>query len=52
MLFLGGTIQLSIGIVGEYVAHIYLEAKDRPIYILQESDLPSDELTGRKEPGT
>lgn len=38
LLFLGGTIQLSIGIVGEYVAHIYLEAKDRPIYLLKEGD--------------
>jgi glycosyltransferase involved in cell wall biosynthesis len=38
-LFLGGTIQLSIGVVGEYVAHIYLEAKDRPVYILKETDL-------------
>ena len=45
VLFLGGTIQLSVGIVGEYVAHIYLEAKDRPVYILQESDLASEELT-------
>ena len=40
VLFLGGTIQLSVGIVGEYVAHIYLEAKDRPIYVLKESSLP------------
>ena len=38
-LFLGGTLQLSIGVVGEYIAHIYLEAKDRPVYILKESDL-------------
>lgn len=38
VLFLGGTIQLSIGIVGEYVAHIYLEAKDRPVYLLKEGD--------------
>ena len=37
-LFLGGTLQLSLGIVGEYIAHIYLEAKDRPIYLLKERD--------------
>ena len=49
VLFLGGTIQLSIGIVGEYVAHIYLEAKDRPVYILQESDLASAELTDSRQ---
>lgn len=45
VLFLGGTIQLSLGIVGEYIAHIYLEAKDRPVYILKESDMSSEELT-------
>lgn len=45
MLFLGGTLQLSLGIVGEYISHIYLEAKDRPIYILQESDIASPEIT-------
>lgn len=45
VLFLGGTLQLSLGIVGEYIAHIYLEAKDRPIYILQESDIASPEIT-------
>ena len=39
LLFLGGIIEFSIGIVGEYVSHIYLEAKDRPVYIIQETDL-------------
>ncbi len=40
LLFLGGIIEFSVGIVGEYVSHIYLEAKDRPVYIIQETDLP------------
>ena len=39
LLFLGGIIEFSVGIVGEYVSHIYLEAKDRPVYIIQETDL-------------
>ena len=39
LLFLGGIIEFSIGIVGEYVSHIYLESKDRPVYIIQETDL-------------
>ena len=39
LLFLGGVIEFSLGIVGEYISHIYLEAKDRPIYIIQETDL-------------
>ena len=39
VLFLGGIIELSIGILGEYIAHIYMETKDRPIYIIKESNL-------------
>ena len=39
VLFLGGVIEFSLGIVGEYISHIYLEAKDRPVYIIQETDL-------------
>ena len=34
MLFLGGVQLLSIGVVGEYVAKIYLETKRRPTYII------------------
>ena len=39
VLFLGGIIELSIGILGEYIGHIYMEAKDRPIFILKASSL-------------
>ena len=39
VLFLGGIIELSIGILGEYIAHIYMEAKDRPIFIVKETNL-------------
>lgn len=39
VLFLGGIIELSVGILGEYVAHIYMEAKDRPIFIVKETNL-------------
>lgn len=39
VLFMGGIIELSLGILGEYVANIYLEAKDRPIYIIQDSNI-------------
>lgn len=37
VLLLGGLIELSIGVVGEYVSHIYMETKHRPIYLLKES---------------
>ena len=39
VLFMGGIIELSLGIIGEYIANIYLEAKDRPIYIVQDSNI-------------
>ena len=43
LLFLGGIIELSIGIVGEYIARIYTEVKHRPIYIEKESNLKGEE---------
>lgn len=44
VLFLGGITVLSIGIIGEYVGQIYLEAKDRPIYILKQTNISSKEV--------
>ena len=39
ILFMGGVIMLALGILGAYIGRIYLESKDRPQYILQESSL-------------
>ncbi len=39
VLFLGGIMELSIGILGEYVGHIYMETKNRPIYILKQTNI-------------
>ena len=36
VLFLGGLQLLAIGILGEYVGRIYDEAKNRPLYLIQE----------------
>lgn len=38
VLFVGGLILLSIGIVGEYLARIYTEVKDRPKYLIAKTN--------------
>jgi len=37
LLLIGGSLQLSLGIIGQYLARTYLETKNRPIYILRET---------------
>lgn len=37
ILLIGGSIQLSLGIIGQYLAKTYLETKHRPIYIVAET---------------
>lgn len=39
MLILGGFQIFSIGIVGEYISKIYLEVKDRPRYIIEDTKI-------------
>lgn len=34
-MILGGFILLALGIIGEYIAKIYLEVKARPRYIVE-----------------
>lgn len=34
--FVGGSITLSLGVIGEYVGRIYLETKQRPRYLIEE----------------
>lgn len=36
VLFLGGLQLFSLGILGEYISKIYVQVKNRPIYILKE----------------
>ena len=38
MFFIGFLLLLSIGIIGEYLARVYTEAKDRPKYIVAQTN--------------
>ena len=42
ILFLGGLTEMSIGILGEYIGRIYMETKDRPIYITKFSNFEEE----------
>ena len=39
VLFLGGIIEFSIGVLGEYISNIYMETKNRPIFIARETNI-------------
>ena len=39
MLFLGGAIITILGMIGEYMARIYMEVKNRPIYFARETNI-------------
>ena len=39
ILFIGGIIILSCGILGEYVAKIYMEVKNRPVYMINKTNI-------------
>ena len=50
ILFIGGIQLISIGIIGEYIAKMYMEIKDRPKYIINEK-IETEEMKNNKEKG-
>lgn len=43
MLLLGGIQLLVLGIIGEYLARVYIQGKGRPVYLLREENVYAGE---------
>lgn len=42
VLFLGGIQLMALGVIGEYLGRLYVEAKKRPLYLIDEYHPPQD----------
>lgn len=44
MMFIGGIQLITIGVIGEYIARIHTQVRNRPLYIVEESDLSKNKI--------
>ena len=51
VLIIGGLILISMGVVGEYVSRVYLEVKNRPNYIINETNILPENIDNQSNSG-
>lgn len=44
ILFLGGIQLISIGVISEYIGHLFMEVKNRPLFVVRETKTPDEEI--------
>lgn len=51
VLFVGGAQLFALGVVGEYVGRLYVQTKQRPLYVVANSSLPRQREASSLRPG-